>query len=484
MQHDHEGRDRVVYYQSRQLKPAEHNYPVHDKELLAMKYALAKFRVYLLGSRPFVVYTDHASLRTAIKSPHISQRMARWLSFFAEYNFQVEYKPGRLNVVADALSRRPNYAVHKADANAIGVARTSTPSSSLLYDVRSAYTNDADAKQLLDYFASPSDRSRQKLAKHLRARVHRYRVHNGLLLYSAVDDNADRIVVPDDHELMLRITYEYHDAPTSGHPGREKTYLLLTRDFYWSHQCKWVRKYVRACEVCQRVKPASFSQAPLQSLPTPSECWQSISMDFVFGLPPNNKRRTGIVVFVDRFSKMVHLAAVPAEVTAKQTARLFVDMVFRHHGMPINIVSDRDPRFTARFWQEVFELLGTQLSMSTADHPQTDGQTERVNRVLVDALRSYAYSFQQWSDCLPMAEFAINNSVHVLTGHTPFYVNAMRHPRVPSVLGAVAPSLSGGGIRFQTNRMNTLIRATYQMCRHAHGLRVVQSTRAQCLRRA
>ncbi|KAE9003596.1 hypothetical protein PR001_g17935 [Phytophthora rubi] len=368
MQHDHEGRDRVVYYQSRQLKPAERNYPVHDMELLPMKYALAKFRVYLLGSRPFVVYTDHASLRTAIKSPHISQRMARWLSFFAEYNFQVEYEPGRLNVVADALSRRPDYAVHKADANAIGVARTSTPSSSLLDDVRSAYTNDADAKQLLDYFAAPSDKSRQKLAKHLRARVHRYRVHNGLLRYSAVDNNADRNVVPDDHELKLRITYEYRDAPTSGHPGREKTYLLLTRDFYWSHQYKWVRKYDRACEVCQRVKPAPFSQAPLQSLPTPSECWQPISMDFVFGLPPDNKWRTGIVVFVDRFSKMVHLAAVPAEVTAKQTARLFVDLVFRHHGMPIDIVSDRDPRFTARFWQEAFELLGTQLSMSTADH--------------------------------------------------------------------------------------------------------------------
>ncbi|KAE8893716.1 hypothetical protein PF003_g22098 [Phytophthora fragariae] len=129
---------------------------------------------------------------------------------------------------------------------------------------------------------------------------------------------------------------------------------------------------------------------------------------------------------------MEHLAAVPAEVTAKQTARLFVDMVFRHHGMSIDIVSDRDPRFTARFWQEVFELLGTQLSMSTADHPQTDGQTERVNRVLVDALKSYAHSFQHWSDCLSMAEFAVNNSVHVSTGHTPFYVNAMRHPRVPA----------------------------------------------------
>ncbi|KAG3063034.1 hypothetical protein PI125_g24415 [Phytophthora idaei] len=139
--------------------------------------------------------------------------------------------------------------------------------------------------------------------------------------------------------------YAYHDAPTAGHPGREKTYVLLTRDFYWNHQYKWVRKYVRAREVCQRVKPVAFSQAPLQSLPTPPECWQSISMDFVFGLPPDSKRRTGVVVFVDRFSKIVHLAAVPAEVTAVQTARLFVDMVFKHHGMPLDIVSDRDPRF-------------------------------------------------------------------------------------------------------------------------------------------
>ncbi|KAG2780380.1 hypothetical protein PC129_g9840 [Phytophthora cactorum] len=269
MQHDHEGRDRVVYYQSRQLKPAERNYPVHDKELLARKYALAKFRVYLLGSGPFVVYTDHASLRTAVKSPHISQRMARWLSLFAEYDFRVEYKPGRLNVVADALSRRPDYAVKTADTNRIGVESVSAPSSSLIDGVKAAYACDADVKQLLSYASAPSDEAHGKLAPHLRARAHRYRVHEGLLLYSAVDD----------YDLRMRIMYEYHDASTAGHPGREKTYVLLTRDFYWNHQYKWVRKYVRACEVCQCVKPAAFLQAPLQSLPTPSECWQFISMD-------------------------------------------------------------------------------------------------------------------------------------------------------------------------------------------------------------
>ncbi|GMF54532.1 unnamed protein product [Phytophthora fragariaefolia] len=383
MQHDHQGRDRVVYYQSRQPKPDERNYPVHDKEYLAMKYALAMFRVYLLGRKPFVVFTDHASL------------LQTW---------KIECR-GRCAVAST---------LHKTDANAIGVVRTSTPSSSLLDDVRSAYANDADAKQLLVYFAAPM---------------------------TSLVRGWQNTSVP----LKLRITNEYHDAPTSGHPGREKTYLLLTRDFYWSHPYKWVRKYLRACEVCQRVKPAPLSQAPLRSLPTPSECWQSISMDFIFGLPPDNKWRTGIVVFVDRFTKMVHLAAVPTEMTSKQTARLFVEMVFRHHGMPIDIISDRDPRFTVRFCQEMFTLRNTQLSTSRTDHPQTGGQTERVNRVLVDALRSYAHSFRHWSDCQPMAELASNNLVHVSIGHTPFSVNATRHPRVPNVLGAVAPFLSGGG---------------------------------------
>ncbi|KAG2922653.1 hypothetical protein PC119_g16057 [Phytophthora cactorum] len=246
MQHDHEGRDHVVYHQSRQLKPAERNYPVHDKELLAMKYALAKFRVYLLGSGPFVVNTDHVSLQTAVKSPHISQRMVRWLSFFAEYDFRVEYKPGRLNVVADALSRRPDYAVKTADANRIGVERVSAPSSSLIDDVKAAYASDADAKQLLSYASAPYDEARRQLAPHLRARAHRYRVHEGRLLYSAVNDNVIRIVVLNDYDLRMRIMNEYHDAPTAGHPGREKTCVLLTRDFYWNHQYKWVRKYVCA----------------------------------------------------------------------------------------------------------------------------------------------------------------------------------------------------------------------------------------------
>ncbi|OWZ04281.1 reverse transcriptase [Phytophthora megakarya] len=243
------------------------------------------------------------------------------------------------------------HSTNKIPSNAVLFRVTPLQSSSLLYEVKAAYAHDTDAKHLIEFLSATSDKARRKLAPRLRARVHLYRVHDGLLFYSAVDDNVFHVVVLNDPNLRSRIMYEYHDVPTAGHPGREKPYSRLTRDFYWNHRYKWVPKYVRTCDVCQRVKPAPHSQAPMQPLLTPSECWESVSMDFVFGLPRDSRRKTGIVVFVDRFSKMVHLAAVAAEVTSVQTASLFVDMVFKHHGMPSDFVSDRDPRFTARFWQ-------------------------------------------------------------------------------------------------------------------------------------
>uniref|UniRef100_A0AAV1VCG2 Integrase catalytic domain-containing protein n=1 Tax=Peronospora matthiolae TaxID=2874970 RepID=A0AAV1VCG2_9STRA len=131
---------------------------------------------------------------------------------------------------------------------------------------------------------------------------------------------------------------------------------------------------------------------------------------------------------------MVHLVAVPETITASGCACVFIDTIFRLHGLPRELVSDRDPRFTADFWRSVFKSLGTRLKMSTSDHPESDGQTERANRVLEEILRGYVHSFKSWSEFLPMVEFAINNSVHASTTHTPFYVNDLRHPRVPTLL--------------------------------------------------
>ncbi|KAF1323729.1 Pol protein, partial [Globisporangium splendens] len=460
MQHDDEGHERVVSYQSRQLRPAERNYPVHDKELLAMKYSLVKFRVYLLGEERFAIYTDHASLRTAVKTPHLSQRMARWFSFFAEYNFVVHYKPGKTNILADALSRRPDYDPKTKSEDTDGACRLCEDvqaiavraATTVREEIVEGYKSDETCRDLLKYFKDPSDKALQGLPSRTRSRVHRFRVHNRLLYYAVEQGDTARVVVPNDEGLRHRLLYEYHGSPSGGHLGREKTFLSLSRDYYWPRMYKWVRKYVRTCEICQRVKPSGSTQAPLRSLAVPSDSWKSVSMDFIFGLPRDTHGRNGILVFVDRFSKMVHLAPVSDKISAEKTAKIFVDVVFRLHGLPVEIVSDRDTRFTSKFWRALFGLLDTKLSMSTAAHPETDGQTERVNRVLEDVLRSYATSFKEWSEFLPLAEFALNNSTHVSTGHSPFYVNYGIHPRVPaSIMGEVS-TLSGGGTPAHGNK--------------------------------
>uniref|UniRef100_A0AAV1TSI9 Integrase catalytic domain-containing protein n=1 Tax=Peronospora matthiolae TaxID=2874970 RepID=A0AAV1TSI9_9STRA len=224
--------------------------------------------------------------------------------------------------------------------------------------------------------------------------------------------------------------YECHDALTSGHRGRKKAYLTESRAFYWSLQYEFVRKCIRAYEVFQRVKPSPPSRAPLQPLPISAECWQSVSMDFVFGFPKDVHENTVILVFVDRFSNMVRLVAVPESITAKGCARVFIDTTSRLDGLPRILVSERGPRFRAEFWQSVFRLLETRLKMSISDHPETDGQTEIVNRVPEEILRGYFHSFACWGELLPMAEFAINFSVHASTTHTPLFGTGLRHPRL------------------------------------------------------
>ena len=233
--------------------------------------------------------------------------------------------------MADALSRRPEYEVD----------HVTTLSSSVTDPIRTAYAKDENCVALLRALGSEEFKDSDiDLSARLRVRLHRYSIDQGLLCYSTDMEDTPRIVVPHDEELKYRILYKAHDTAVSIHLGREKTYSSVSQYYWWPKLYKLVSTYVRTCETCQRVKPLAHAAVPLASLPIPSGCWKFISMDFMFGLPKDAQGNTGIVVFVDRLSKMAHLASVPDTIDGEGTATLFIDRVFRQHGLPVSIVSD------------------------------------------------------------------------------------------------------------------------------------------------
>jgi hypothetical protein len=194
---------------------------------------------------------------------------------------------------------------------------------------------------------------------------------------------------------------------------------------------KDIKLFVKRCQVCQAAKGTDTNQGLYTPLPIPTAPWRDISMDFVVGLPTTRKKNDSIFVVVDRFSKMAIFSACKTTINARKVAELFFSEVVRHHGLPSSIVSDRDVKFMSSFWKEVWSHFGTELKFSTTCHPQTDGQTEAVNRSLANMLRAQVTSFGTWDIVLPKVEFEYNCSVNRSTRVAPFYVVYGYIPRGP-----------------------------------------------------
>ena len=212
------------------------------------------------------------------------------------------------------------------------------------------------------------------------------------------------------------------NSPSACHLGICKTYAHVCRHFYWLGLHNDVKDYVLKSQKFQVNKVERLKVGGLlQPLEIPQGKWESISMDFIVGLPTTSRGHDSIWVVVDRLTKMARFIPVNTTIKTPALARLFVEQLYRLYGLPTNIVSDRDTKFNSHFWRAVFHRLDTQLNMSTADHPQTDGQTERVNQVLEGMLRAYVTKKQtNWEDYLPILEFAYNSAQHVTTGFSPF----------------------------------------------------------------
>ena len=233
------------------------------------------------------------------------------------------------------------------------------------------------------------------------------------------------------------------EEPMAGHLGVQRTFDVMKRDFWWLTMRQDTQEYVRACDVCQRVQPSNqLTPGMLSPLPIPLVKWNDFSMDFIGPFPTSSGFNT-IFVVVDRLSKMCHFIPTVQSVTASQTAQLLVDNVVKLHGWPSTIVSDRDPRFTSDFWKSLMKHMKVHLNMSSADHPETDGQTERMNRTLLSIIRAFTNAHgTNWATHLSMFEFAYNNATHEGSSFTPFFLNYAQHPRLPHSLGALPNHMS------------------------------------------
>ncbi|KAJ9531406.1 hypothetical protein QJQ45_006884 [Haematococcus lacustris] len=216
-----------------------------------------------------------------------------------------------------------------------------------------------------------------------------------------------------------------------------KTWHTVDLSFTWPGMRKDVEDYVRQCDACQRNKPSTRLKAgKLQPLSIPGRRWESVSMDFIVKLPKSGERGfDSILVFVDRLSKMVHLVPTKESISAFDMATHFFHEVVRLHGMPASVITDRGPHFNSHFWEHVCALCKVAHYMSSAYHPESDGQTERVNRVIEEMLRHYVNdAHTDWAEHLPWVEFAINNSWHESIRQTPFFLNYGQHPLTPATL--------------------------------------------------
>ena len=457
----------VAFY-SRQLLPAEVHYQIGDKELLAIKAAFTEWRQYLMGTEfRTQVLTDHENLRYYLSTHKLNRRQVRWWEFFSDYYFDIVPRPGSKQAKSDALSRREELQqqvrrdediAQKKQTPMMIVASPDEPF------VASALPSDTDltnppplliqsirAATLVDEFAQ---RHKQRLADGVVTDCvegdgqstgvftfdNQLLYHNGLLY---VPDNASRVAI-----LQSR-----HDSPLSGHVGQRKTLELVSRDYWWPGMRSFIEEYVRSCSTCGRSKHRRHKpHGLLQPLPTPNLPWRSISMDFMFHLPPSSGF-TAILVIVDRFTKMAHFIACKDDINAEETALLLSRHIFPHHGIPSDITSDRGSQFISKFWQRYLQLLHIDSNLSTAYHPESDGQTENVNGVLVQYLRCYtSYEQDDWYDYLHLAEFAYNNSTHSSTLLTPFYANYGYNP-----LFDLSPSMAAAGAGASASTSSTTV---------------------------
>ncbi len=384
------------------------------------------------------VITDHLNLTYWMEPRQLSPRQARWVDLLSMFRFQIKYRPGRQAGMPDALSRRSDYHPGKGSTTNLEANFVQALPSMVMSNDNDGNDNSTTLRALQrpvsihrDYFVSdrdiiegltkddglidvldemkslvcincnhPTCRTGPNVSIHL-ASVEKLRRRSrnkgfrnpswdsrGFLVFGR------RVYLPDNNNARLKVIKARHDAPLAGHPGINGTIDLVSRDYIWVGLRETIEAYVKGCSVCQRTKLSHLGPIGyLKPLEVATQPWTEISMDFVEQLPRSGPHDS-ILVVVDRLTKWAIFIPTTTTLGADGLANLLRDHVFAQHGLPKAIVSDRGSKFVSQLWRTLTSRLGINLRLSTAFHPQTDGQTERVNQVLEQYLRIFT-AYQQ-----------------------------------------------------------------------------------------
>jgi transposase InsO family protein len=374
----HQGGGPIAFF-SRQMAPRHSKLAAYERELIGLVQAVRYWRAYLWG-RAFTVKTDHYILKYLLDQRLATIPQHQWVSNLMGFDFRVQYKSGKSNMVADALSRRNT----EEEGQLVAL---STPSFKLFDDLHLKTEEAAALRQLKEEVQAGR-------------RGDKWRLVDDLITVNG------RVYVAVDSPSLSGLLEAVHGM---GHEGTEKTLNRLRRDFFVPGARAAVKEHVRACVTCQRNKVEQLHPAGLlQPLEVPTTVWSHVAMDFVGGFPRVNGKSV-ILTVIDCFSKAVHFLPLGHPYTVTSVAKVFFEAIVRLHGLPESIISDRDPVFTSKFWIELCALSGVKLQLSLAFHPQTDGQSEAANKVITMYLRCLAGDRpRQWLKWLSWAEFCYN----------------------------------------------------------------------------
>ena len=438
-QQDADGQLRPVAFFSCSMSPAERNYAIYDKELLAIVRSFEAWRPELAGTepdKPVKILTDHKALEYFQTTKQLTGRQARWAETLSGYNFIITYRPGAQNGKADALTRRDTQAKRsEGDPNRNQVLlppELFVPEHDRIVAPVALDASWVDEVLQANRSSPEFDEIRRAIEIGQEDKVHGYspqacKDRDGLLII------RDHVAVP--NHWTGRVIKKIHESPEVGHSGAARTAQAIQRSFDWPGLWATVQRFCRNCHICGRAKPRRQAPAGLLTpLDVPDRPWRKISLDFVTGLPPSKEGYNCILNVVCRLTKMRHCIPCRAGddgLSAEETAKLIFRHVWRLHGFPDDWTSDRDPRFTGLMMQHLCRIIGIDIKMSTAFHPETDGQTEIVNQEIERYLRTYVnYLQDDWVEWLPQAEFAANAAASATTTVTPFFANYGYEPRM------------------------------------------------------